>query len=438
MVSDSPNAATNTSVLVVGASQAGAQLVSSLRELGHTGPVTMVGAEAYPPYQRPPLSKSFLLDDVDTSSLMFRNEEFYDNNNITVVTSERIISVSKESDGYGIARAASGRTFPFDRLALTVGARPRRLEIEGCDLTGIVYLRDAEHAIALKAEILRARHVLVVGGGLIGLEVAASARRLGCAVTVVLADERVLKRSVGEQVSDFYRRAHAARGVDIHTSVLPTRFVGDETRRVRAVELHDGRVFPADLVVVGIGTQPRVELALSLGLDVDNGIVVDRFGVTSDGVTVAAGDCVNCPNPLSDLYGNHRLRFESVNAAVEQARTAAATLAGRREPYRSVPWYWSNQFDLKLQTAGLSAGHDDFVVRGDPAAEKFSVLYYRGGRLIAVDCVNRPADFVTVRSALSSGKTIPAAAAADSAVPLKTLVVEADRPGLPSVAVLSA
>jgi 3-phenylpropionate/trans-cinnamate dioxygenase ferredoxin reductase subunit len=427
MAMEPPDAGMDASVLVVGASQAGAQLISSLRELGHTGPVTMVGAEAHPPYQRPPLSKSFLLDDIDTESLLFRNQEFYARNAIAVVAGERIVSIAKEPDGRGTARAASGRTFAFDRLALTVGARPRRLEIEGSELAGIAYLRDAEHATALKAGLLRAHHVLVVGGGLIGREVAASARRLGCEVTVVLADDRVLKRSVGEQVSQFYQRAHAARGVLIYPNVLPARFAGDQNGRVRAVELNDGRVLAADLVLVGIGAQPRVELAAGLGLDVDNGIVVDRYGITSDGMTVAAGDCANCPNPVPALYGHHRLRFESVNAAVEQARTAAATLAGRREPYSSLPWFWSNQFDLRLQTAGLSAGHDDFVMRGDPTAEKFSVLYYRGGRLIAADCINRPADFVTVRSTLTAGQTIPAAPAADALVPLKTLVTEAGR-----------
>jgi 3-phenylpropionate/trans-cinnamate dioxygenase ferredoxin reductase component len=406
--------------LIVGASQAGVQVASTLRELGYAEPITIVGAELHPPYQRPPLSKALLQGELTTDALLFRSPQFYAEQRIELALGERISSVERSPDGSGIAFSESGRQFPFDQLALTVGARARRLPIPGEELAGVRYLRDAEHALALRDELTGAQDVVIVGGGFIGLEVAASARKLGKDVTVVLADDRLMSRAVGEPVSDFFREAHTRRGVALHFSVALTRFVDDGTGRVGAVELADGRQLKADLVVIGIGAAPRTELAERLGLAVQNGILVDEHGVASDGTTVAAGDCVSCPSPVTGPF--ERLRFESVNTAVEQAKVAAATLAGTPVAYRTPPWFWSDQFDLKLQVAGLSQGYDHFVLRGDPGVEKFSVLYYRDGRLAAVECVNSPLDFMAVRSALSSGRSVPAELAADVSVPLKKLL----------------
>ncbi|MBL7255982.1 NAD(P)/FAD-dependent oxidoreductase [Paractinoplanes lichenicola] len=407
-------------VLVIGACQAGIQLACSLREYGYPDPITVVGAERHAPYQRPPLSKAVLHGETTPGALALRSEAFYADHGIALALGERITRVDRST---GVAHALSGRAFAFGRLALAVGARPRRLPVPGADLGGVLYLRDADDALALKHALANAGHVVVIGGGFIGLEVAASARRLGHRVTVALLEDRLLGRAVGEATSAFFHGAHTRRGVQVHLGVQPVQFYGDDRGNVRGVELSDGRHITADLVVVGIGAVPRTELAEQLGLDISNGIVVDAHGVTSDGTTVAAGDCVACPPPvdLPDLPA--RIRFESVNTAIEQAKVAAATIAGRPVPYRVVPWFWSDQFNLKLQVAGLSSGHDRYVLRGDPEMEKFAVLYYAGERLIAGDFVNRPADFLAVKAALAGGRTISPAAATDVAVPLKKLVL---------------
>ena len=409
-------------VLVVGACQAGIQLACSLREYGYTGPVTVVGAERHAPYQRPPLSKAVLHAQTTVDALAFRSQAFYAEQGIHLVLGERIIRVDRDGGGAGVAEAQSGRRFAFGRLALAVGARPRRLTVPGADLDGVCYLRDADDALALRQALAESDDVLVIGGGFIGLEVAASARKLGHQVTVALIDDRLLGRVVGAPTSEFFLGAHTRRGVRVHLGVQPVRLLDDGTGHVRGAELADGRILAADLVVVGIGAMPRTELAEHLGLAVDNGIVVDAHGLTSDGTTVAAGDCVACPPPIDLPGGPDRIRFEAVNTAVEQAKAAAALLAGRPAPYRAVPWFWSVQFDLKLQVAGLPSGCDRYVVRGEPDTEKFAVLYYAGQRLIAGDFVNRPADFLAVRSALAARQTIPAAAATDLAVPLKKLI----------------
>jgi 3-phenylpropionate/trans-cinnamate dioxygenase ferredoxin reductase subunit len=274
-------------------------------------------------------------------------------------------------------------------------------------------------AVRLRGELAGAETVVVVGGGFIGLEAAAVARSLGKAVTVVEAADRLLARAVAPVLSGFYRRAHERRGVTVRLGTGVTELTGDGGR-IRGVRLSDGTELPADLVLVGVGVVPRTELAEQLGLDCDGGIVVDRFARTSRPGVVAAGDCTVLPNPLT---GEGRVRLESVQNAVSQAKTAAATLAGRPEPYTAVPWFWSDQFDLKLQIAGLSTGYDDVVLRGEPDTERFSVLYYREGELLAVDAVNNVADYLTVRKALTQGGTIPAAEAAHADVPLKGLIV---------------
>lgn len=409
-------------LLIVGASHAGTQLASSLRERNFQGPITLVGAESQLPYQRPPLSKDFLLGKVNAAAIALRTQEFFDRQQVRLVGGERILKVEMRSDGSGTAWSDTGQERPFTRLALTVGARPRKLAIAGADLPGVLYLRDAQQARRLKAGIEAARRILVVGGGFIGLEVAATARRLDREVTVVLADDRVMRRSVGEKTSAFFREAHERRGVVVHTSAVPSRILGSADAGTEGVELSDGRRFPADLVVVGIGTEPRLELAGALGLELNNGIVTDENGLTSDGRTVAAGDCVSYPMPAPHLYGREHLRFESVHAANEQAKAAAATLVGEWSPFTSIPWFWSNQFDLKLQIAGLSQRATESVVRGDPNSERFSVLYFHDELLVAAESVNRPADFAAVRSALSSGLTLNPGDASDTAIPLKSLL----------------
>lgn len=406
--------------LVIGASQAGLQLAVSLREAGDTEPITLVGAEPHAPYQRPPLSKAYLHGNAEFDQLWLRTPEFLAGQGITLITGEHVETVDLYSGGPpGTARAASGRVLDFDRLALTVGARPRRLTVPGATLDGVTYLRTADDATALREMQSDAESVVVIGGGFIGLEAAAVARTQRKSVTVVEAADRLIGRAVAPVVSDFYRDAHVRRGVDIRIGAQVISLAGTHNR-VRLVQLSDGSRIPADLVIVGIGVEPCTELARQLGLRSAGGIVVDRYARTSNPNVVAAGDCTVQPHPLT---GQGRVRLESVQNAISQAKTAAATLAGLRVPNDAVPWFWSDQYDLKLQIAGLSAGHDQYVIRGDIAAEAFSVLYYRRGVLLAVDAVNTPSDYMAVRKALSRGATISAEAAADSTVALRELIV---------------
>lgn len=413
---------TDQRTLIVGASQAGVQLAASLRELGDTAPITLVGDEDHRPYQRPPLSKGWLKGDLVAEDVIFRNRSWYTERDIDLITGDAIVHIDRDASG-GTARTAGGRVIEFTRLALTTGAAARTLPLGG-DLTGVYYLRDADHALALQPALERRSRIVVIGGGFIGLEVAASARALGHHVTVLEMAPRLIGRAVSEETSAFYLAAHQRRGVTIILNARIARLT-DDAGRVSGVQLDDGTVLPADMVVVGVGVVPRVELAEQLGLDVANGVVVDAQARTSDGVTVAAGDCAQMPNPYVRGTGDS-LRLESVDNAIQQAKVAAATLLGHDATYRSVPWFWSDQADIKLQIAGLSTGYDQTVVRGDQDAEKFTVLYYRRGLLIAADCINNPAEFLALRQALTKGLTIPADAARDTTVPLKKSVIDVD------------
>jgi 3-phenylpropionate/trans-cinnamate dioxygenase ferredoxin reductase subunit len=418
--------------LIVGACQAGVQLAASLRDLGDTDAIVMIGEEAHRPYQRPPLSKGWLKGELEPDDVILRTRQWFDDRDIELIAGDRVVTIHRDDDGSGVAHTLGGRRIPFTRLALTTGASVRRLTLPGTDYRGVHYLRDADDAIALGPALAEpaAQRVVVIGGGFIGLEAAAAARQLGKDVTLVEGSGRLIGRVVAEPTSAFYLEAHRRRGTEVVLGARLARILGEDAsaagRRgsVTGVELDDGRVIPADLVVIGIGVLPRVELAVQLGLAVDGGIVVDDRCLASDGRTVAAGDCAIMPNPYAGGVGG-MVRIESVNNALEQAKVAAATLLGQDASYSTVPWFWSDQADLKLQIAGLSAGYDAVVVRGDPDSEKFAVLYYRGGRLIAADCVNQPAEFLAIKHALAKGQTIPPEAAADTSVRLKQSIVDA-------------
>ena len=412
-----------TGLLIIGSSQAGVQLAASLRALGYAEPITLLGDENHRPYQRPALSKEFLQDVITKESLIFRTQEYWDEHDITVVKNERIVRIDKAPDGSGVAHARSGAQFPFRRLALTVGARARKLQLPGTDLPGVLYLRNADDALELKARVPAVQDVVVIGGGFIGIEAAASLRKLGKNVTLVEAGPRLIGRAVGPETSQFLYDHHTAAGIRIllDAQVESVIAAGDAVGAV----LVNGEEIPADLVLIGVGVLPNTELAQSLGLACDNGIVVDAHALCSDGVTVAVGDCANLPNPVPGAPAGDRVRFESVNNAIEQAKVAAYAITGNPEEYAGIPWFWSNQGELKLQIAGLSTGYDQTVVRlhDDP---KLSVLYYREGRIIAADCVNVPLDFMAVKAALAKGANVPAEGAADPAVPLKKITVTPD------------
>ena len=405
-------------ILIVGAGQSGMQIADTLREEGFEGEITMIGDESALPYQRPPLSKAFLYGEADEESLQFRNQKFYQDNRIDLILGDAVVAIST-APGKPVATTASGRKVEFDRMALAPGSTPRRLTAAGSDLDGVLYLRSLEDAKALKARWADAQDVVVIGGGFIGLEVAAVASKAGKTVTVLEGADRMMARAVCPITSEYFKAAHERRGASV---VLNARIAGFDGSgdKVSAVRLEDGTSIRADIVMVGIGVLARTEVANLLGIELENGaIAVDEFAQTSNPLVVAAGDAVMLPNPTG---APGRVRLESVQNAVDQAKVAARTLLGKREPYHALPWFWSDQADLKLQIAGLSTGYDQTVLRGNPDSDAFSVLYYRGGRLIAIDCVNQVSDFMAVRRCLSNGGTIDAAAASDSSVALKTLI----------------
>lgn len=412
---------TGEGLLIIGASQAGVQLAGSLRALGYEAPITLLGDEDHRPYQRPQLSKEFLQDKISKESLIFRSAEYWDEHRIDLVKGEWIERLEQRPDGSGVAHAASGDSFSYERLALTVGARARRIEVPGAELDGVLYLRNADDALDLKARVGAAENVVVVGGGFIGIEAAASLNGMGKRVVLLEHGARLVKRAVGPETSQFMLDHHRERGIDIRLGTAVDEFVGDDGRvtGVRA----GGEVLPADIVLVGIGVIPNTELAEQLGLDVSNGIVVDDYATASDGVTLAVGDCSNLPNPIPGAPEGERVRFESVNHAIEQAKVAAYKMMGRQEEYENIPWFWSNQGELKLQIAGLSLGYDQTVLRSPEDPRKFSILYYKSGRLIAADAINTPLDFMTVRQALTKGVNLPADEVGDPRIPLKQVLV---------------
>lgn len=408
-------------ILIIGGGQAGMQIAVTLREDGFEGSVTIVGEEHHGPYQRPPLSKAYLAGDADAESLELRNPQFYVDNKIVVIPSEKVLTLVW-GEKHGIATTETGRELPFTKLALATGSAPKRLTCEGADLDGVLYMRGLDDANALKSRWADIKNIVVIGGGFIGLEVAAVARKHNKNVTVVHSHDRLMSRAVGPIVSDFFLEAHTKRGCVVLLDSNVTKLHG-ENGNVTGVELADGTVILADAVMVGIGVAPRGELAAQLGLETsDNGaIVVDARALTSDPRVVACGDVALLPHPLT---GDVMVMLESVQNAVDQAKLAAKTLLGGTDEYRAVPWFWSDQAELKLQMAGLSQGYDQQVLRGNPEADKFSVLYYKNERIIAVDAVNDVSDYMAVRRALTAGQSIPAELATDSSVALKTLITD--------------
>lgn len=397
--------------VVAGGGHAAAQMVASLRQEGWTGSITLVSDEPILPYHRPPLSKGFLCGDKSQEELLIRSPEFYEQNRVEAVLAVRVLSLDR---GGKRVTLDNGASLAYDKLVLATGARARKLDVPGASLPGVHYLRTVGDVASIQQSIGEGRHVVMIGGGYIGLEAAASLRKAGMRVTVLEALPRLLQRVTAPEVSAFYARVHREEGVEIVTDAVAEEIVGENA--VEAVLLRDGRTIVADAVVVGIGVQPATELAEAAGLEVDNGIVVDEFGATSDPDIFAVGDC---SNHLSPVYGR-RLRLESVQNATDQARTAALALCGKGVPYRALPWFWSDQYDLKLQIAGLCTDYDQVVLRGNASeGRSFSAFYFREGRLLAVDCINRPKDFMLSKRFLSEGRSADMQAIADESIDIK-------------------
>ncbi|MGQ4267476.1 NAD(P)/FAD-dependent oxidoreductase [Nocardiopsis changdeensis] len=409
-------------LLIVGAGQAGAQLAFSAREEGWDRPITLVGAEEHPPYARPFLSKGFLTAGEEPSDHYLRAPGFYDEQGITLLTGERVEAITFTGGGAGRARTRSGRPLRFERLALATGSRPRALPVEGARSRGVHTLRDASDAGALKAALATDAEVVVIGAGFIGLEVAAAVAAAGRPVTVVESAPRVLSRAVSSATGEALAGLHRAAGVHLLTGRTVQRVDADGRGRVRSVELDGGQRIPADVVLVGVGAVPDDGLARAAGLRCEGGVVVDSRSLASDGYTLAVGDCASLPDPSPGPGPAPRIRLESVDNAVEQARAAAVTLVGGDRPYRGVPWFWSDQGRTKVQIAGLALPGDDAVLRRGTAPDRFTVLRFRGDRFVAAECVNAPADFLTARRALVAGASPAREAAADTGVRLKDVL----------------
>ena len=402
-----------TPVVIVGTGQAGFQAAASLRAEGYDDPVVMIGDERHHPYQRPPLSKAFMTGKQDAQNIFLRPSAFYQDHRIDLLAGEKAVEIDRANRR---VRLASGSNVAYQTLVLATGARVRTLPIRGAELDGACYLRTVDDAIDIRTRLGDARNVVVIGGGFIGLELASSARSLGKAVTVVELQPRLMPRMVAPLLSEFDREVHSGQAVEIVLGAAPVEIRGQDGR-AREVRLSDGTLRAADVVAVGIGVLPNFELARDAGLAVSNGIAVDAYLRTGDENIYAIGDCAEHPN----VFAAGRVRLESVQNAVDQGRSVAAAIAGRPHRYESVPWFWTDQFDVRLQMVGLSMGHDRIVTRGDPQSRKFSVFYFREGRLIAIDSINRPADHMIGRKLLASGVALTPDQASDESLDLKRL-----------------
>jgi 3-phenylpropionate/trans-cinnamate dioxygenase ferredoxin reductase subunit len=401
-------------IVIVGGGHGGSQIAASLRGDGYDGPLTLITAERDIPYQRPPLSKAFLKDPAH-DLLPLRPESFYTKNAIDLHLGAEVVAVDRPGSALVLK---DGTSIPFDRLALATGSTPRLPRVDGTGLAGVFTLRHAEDARRLREALYAANDVVVVGGGFIGLEIAGTARLLGKTVTVLEMADRLMGRVVAPEISRHFLALHRGWGSDIRLGTAVGRMVG-EAGRVVAVETAAGDRIPADIAVIGIGVTPNVALAEAAGAAVDNGVAVNDFMETSAPGVYAVGDCVSFEH--WDL--KRRIRLESVQNAVDQAKILSATLTGKRKPYRDVPWFWSDQGDVKLQMVGLSEGATESHVRGNPDDGSFSVFHYVGDRLVAIDSVNRAADHVLGRRMIGGGVSPPPASVVDTNVDLKSLLV---------------
>lgn len=403
---------------IVGAGQTGCELALALRQQGCTGPIVVFGEESHPPYQRPPLSKACLKGELKEVSLQLRQPAAYERAQVELTLSTRIERIDRARKTLVLA---NGSERPYAKLALATGGRPRRLRSADAEraerAANFHYLRTIEDVRRIRARFAPGRRLIVLGGGYIGLEVAASAIACGLDVTVLEALPRVLARVTAPEVSAFYERVHRQAGVDLRTCTEVRGFEFSPDGTIAAVCCSDGASIPADLVIAGIGLVPNTELAQAAGLAVDNGIVVDEYARTSDPDIVAAGDCANFPEAIC----GRRVRLESVPNAIEQARSAAASLLGKQRVHAAVPWFWSEQYDLKLQIAGLSGGYDQVVLRGSTSTRSFAAFYFRDQCLIACDAVNRPQEFMFAKRLVPSRCRLDPLLLADESVPLKSI-----------------
>ena len=400
-------------IVIAGGGQAAVQAVDTLRRRGFAGELTLVGDEPWPPYQRPPLSKKYLAGALDRERLLIRPAAFFAEHAVTTHFGHQVTEIARRERK---VRLDNGLALPYDALLLATGSRPRRLLVPGSELAGVHYLRTIADADRIRAECAPGGQLVIIGGGYIGLEVAATARERGMEVTVLEMAARVMSRVTSAEMSAFYEAEHARHGVRIRCNESVRALHGDpRTGRVRSVLTEGGGEYPADLVIVGVGVAPADELAQAAGLECENGVVTDVHCRTADEAIYAAGDCAS---HLHRQYGRH-LRLESVDNAFEQGTTVALNLLGTETVHDKVPWFWSDQFDLKLIIVGVGYGYDTTIVRGSPAARSFSVCYLRGGELVALDSLNTPKDQMAARKLIAAHARPNIEKLADPAVPLK-------------------
>jgi 3-phenylpropionate/trans-cinnamate dioxygenase ferredoxin reductase subunit len=398
------------SIVIIGAGQAGAQAVESLRKEGFTGPITVVGDEAYPPYQRPPLSKAYLLGTFERPRLFLKADNYYAENGCELILNTTAKAIHRAER---IVELGDGRKLPYDKLLLATGARVRTLKCPGAELPGIHYLKTIADVDGLQSVFQSGKRIAVVGGGYIGLEVAAVGAKRGLDVTVFEAMDRLMARAVSPQLSAFYAGEHQKAGVKLMLNTGVEAFGGDgKVEWVRA----GGQTYKADIVLVGIGVIPCEELARDAGLACQDGIVVDQNAMTNDPHVWAAGDCTRHVG-----REGHEIRLECVQNAIDQAKHAALAMTGKHKTYSEVPWFWSDQYDLKLQIAGLARPTDTLVLRGDPANRKFAVFHLRDGKVAAVEAVNAAPEYMIGKKLVAEGKPVDAAKLADLSIPMKTL-----------------
>ncbi len=404
----------NSNCVIVGASHAAAQLAVSLRQQGWEGAITVLGNEYSFPYHRPPLSKDYLSGQKKMHEILLRPPAAYQKAQIQLGLGMQVQSIDRSNRHVALD---GGQTISYEKLVLTTGAHVRKLPIPGTDLPGVFYLRAVSDVDQIKSYVRAAKSAVIIGGGYIGLETAAILNKLGMKVTVLEAMDRVLQRVTSMEISSFFNRVHTEEGIRIVTQAVAKSIEGDNS--VEKVVCSDGREYDADLVIIGIGVIPATELAEDAGLDVNNGITVNEFAQTSDPDILAAGDCTNHYSPIYDRY----VRLESVQNATDQAKTAARTLCGKPLPYSSLPWFWSNQYDIKLQIAGLNEGFDKVVIRGDiTTGRSFAAFYLLDGIVLAVDAINKPSEFMWGKKLITAKNEVDEAKLADESVPLKDLI----------------
>ena len=399
-----------TGIVIIGAGHAAGQAAASLRQAKFEGPITIIGDEAHVPYQRPPLSKQYLAGTQLADKVYLRAEKFYTDKDIQLMLDTRATQIDPSTKTINLD---NGETIAYEKLLISTGSRPRKLSIEGSDLSGIHYLRTMDDVDGIRADVKPGANLVIVGGGYIGLEVAAVGIELGMNVHVLEMEERILQRVTTPEMSAYYHKLHTDRGVHIHTQTGVTGFSGNGS--VEKVLCGD-ESFDADIVIVGIGIIPNIEIAEEAGIHCGNGIVVDDHCRTSDPDIYAAGDCTNHPNPLM----NKRLRLESVPNAMDQARVSTANMLGDDKVYAAIPWFWSDQYDLKLQMVGFSADGDSQVLRGDMDTHQFAIFYLKDGKVVAADAVNSPKEFMLCKQLV--GKPADPAKLADPETDLKSLL----------------